>query len=71
MDDGTLKRHVAASEGAAVAPPAFVELAPMPTCAPGACVIDVTGPQATVHIRLASVALADVAALSRLLMAAG
>ena len=43
----------------------------MPTCAPGACVIDVTGPQATVHIRLASVALADVAALSRLLMAAG
>jgi len=70
VDYGSLKRHVEAADEAARAQPAFVELPAAPAREAGAYVIELTGPRATVHIRLAGVALADVATLSRILVGA-
>lgn len=70
VDYGSLERHVAeATRKAARAQPTFVELPPAPARA-GECVIELTGPRVTVHIRLAGVALADVATLGRTLVGA-
>ena len=69
VDYGGLKRHVDAANGSG-ARSAFVELPPPPARGTGECVIELTGPRATVHIRLAGLALADVAALSWTLVGA-
>ncbi len=66
VDYGSLKRRVEAPPMGAR--PAFVELPPAPAREAGAYVIEFTGPRATVHIRLAGVALAEVATLSRILV---
>ena len=68
VDYTSLKRHVEATQAAARPQPAFVELPPAPAREAGAYGIALTGPRATVHIRLTGVALAEVATLSRMLV---
>jgi len=68
IDYGALKQHVAADEGGRTSPPpAFVEFAGSPLTDLSACVIELTGPRATVRIRVPGLALADIATLGRIL----
>ncbi len=70
VDYGALKRHVEATRKAVRAQPTFVELPPAPAWGTGEYVIELTGPSATVQIRLTGMALADVATLGRTLVGA-
>ena len=72
IDYGALKQHIeAADERDRARPtPAFVEFAGSTLVDLGACVIEITGPRATVRIRVSGLPFGDVARLSRTLVGA-
>ena len=69
LDYGGLKAHVEAADarGGTRRPPAFVEFAGSTLTDLSPCVIELTGPRGTVRLRVAGLALADLATLSRTL----
>ena len=70
LDYGGLKAHVEAADGRGAGRPTFVELAGSTLADAGASVIELTGPDGTVRLRVSGLALADLATLSRRLVGA-
>lgn len=72
IDYGALKQHGRAADerGRTHPTPAFVEFAGSTLTDLGACVIELTGPRATVRIRVPGLALAEIATLIRTLAGA-
>ena len=72
VDYGALKQHVETADKADRARPthAFIEIAGSTLIDRGEWVIELAGPRATVRIRVAGLALSDVATLSRTLAGA-
>jgi hypothetical protein len=69
LDYGGLKEHVVAADThGRIRRPAFVELSGSPLTDLNPCVIELTGPGGTVRLRVAGLALADLATLSRTLV---
>ena len=72
LDYAALKQHVEAADRPerAGTPSGFIELAARHPSVGDGCVIEIQGPRATVRLQLTSMALADLAHLSRMLAGA-